>query len=154
MVGKRLRLLRTERNITQEQLGKILGVGKTAISQYENSVRRPDAVMIRHMAEFFNVSTDYLLGLENHNGDNHEKAGKLPTEARLFLKDFEEFILTRYCGNNGGSALPHEDPELTEFMEEFNRRDDLRLLFKQLKTLPPEAVRQITSLVQMIKENH
>ncbi len=63
MVGKRLRLLRVEKDLTQEELGKILGVGKTTISQYENETRKPDAEMLRRIARFFNVSVDYLLGL-------------------------------------------------------------------------------------------
>jgi len=51
MVGKRLRLLRVEKDLTQEELGKILGVGKTTISQYENETRKPDAEMLKFFSE-------------------------------------------------------------------------------------------------------
>lgn len=58
---KRLRSLRLERGLTQEELGRAVGVGKTTISQYENGVRTPDAEMLDRLASFFDVSVDYLL---------------------------------------------------------------------------------------------
>jgi transcriptional regulator with XRE-family HTH domain len=155
MMGERLRLLRTERDITQEQLGKSLGIGKTAISQYENGVRRPDADMLRRMAEFFCVSTDYLLGLDQKIRDSlflEDKAlYDLPAEVRQFLKDFQEFICKRYGKKKGKNSFPDDDSGLSEFVEEFNRREDLRLLFQQVKSLSPEAVRRIASLAEMMK---
>ncbi len=58
---ERLRALRNERGITQEELGRVVGVGKTTISQYENGVRTPDAEMLGKLASYFGVSIDYLL---------------------------------------------------------------------------------------------
>lgn len=106
MVGKRLRLLRTERELTQEELGKVLGVGKTTISQYESEVRKPDADMLKRIAQFFDVSVDYLLGLTEekrpvkvetlaaHRTDDPLK--ELPEEARRSLEEFKEYILRKY----------------------------------------------------------
>lgn len=106
MVGKRLRLLRTERKLTQEELGKVLGVGKTTISQYESEVRKPDADMLKRIAQFFDVSVDYLLGLTEekrpvkvetlaaHRTDDPLK--ELPEEARRSLEEFKEYILRKY----------------------------------------------------------
>lgn len=62
MLGKRLRLLRTNCDITQEELGKILGVRKATISQYESGTRKPDANMLRRIADYFGTSIDYLVG--------------------------------------------------------------------------------------------
>ncbi|MBS3938492.1 MAG: helix-turn-helix domain-containing protein [Peptococcaceae bacterium] len=61
-IGNHIRLLRTERNKTQEELGKALGVGNTTISQYESGARKPDADTILRLADYFRVSTDCLLG--------------------------------------------------------------------------------------------
>lgn len=106
MIGKRLRLLRVEKELTQEELGKILGVGKTTISQYESETRKPDADMLRRIAEFFDVSVDYLLGLTDikkpydngtlaaHRTDDPLK--ELPEEARRSLEEFQEYILRKY----------------------------------------------------------
>jgi len=62
MFGERIRLLRTQKEMTQEELGKFLGVGKTTISQYESETRTPDAGMLTRIATFFGVSVDYVLG--------------------------------------------------------------------------------------------
>ncbi len=58
----RLRELRTSRNITQDELGNMLGVQKAAICKYETGrVALPNAMLVR-LAEFFSVSADYILG--------------------------------------------------------------------------------------------
>lgn len=62
MLGKRLKILRSEKKITQEELGKVVNVTKVSISGYENGNRTPDTETLQKLADFFNVSTDYLLG--------------------------------------------------------------------------------------------
>ncbi len=60
--GSRLRQLRIEKQMTQEELGKILGKSKNNISQYETNKRQADDETKKQLAYFFNVSIDYLLG--------------------------------------------------------------------------------------------
>ena len=60
--GKILQELRKERYLTGEELGKILNVTKVAISNWENGNRMPDNLTISHIADYFEVSVDYLLG--------------------------------------------------------------------------------------------
>jgi transcriptional regulator with XRE-family HTH domain len=60
--SKRLLKLRKEKHMTQEQVGQIIGVRKTAISRYENG-READYDTLVKIAQYFDVSTDYLLGL-------------------------------------------------------------------------------------------
>ena len=62
MIGARLKNLRQKKGITQNELGAILGVGKTTISQYESETRSPDTNMLQRIADFFDVTSDYLLG--------------------------------------------------------------------------------------------
>lgn len=62
MFGKRLKLLRTNLNLTQNQLGKDLNLSQRAISSYENGLRFPDEQILNLIADYFNVSVDYLLG--------------------------------------------------------------------------------------------
>lgn len=61
-LSDRLRKLRQEKKLTQEQLGKILGIGKSTISMYENNNSTPDDELKKKITEFFNVSLDYLMG--------------------------------------------------------------------------------------------
>lgn len=60
-VGKRLRALREERKITQEDLGKILGTSHVTIGRYENGERIPKLDILIELANYFDVSLDYLL---------------------------------------------------------------------------------------------
>lgn len=59
---ERLRQLRKERGITLERLAEILKTTKSTLSRYENGVREPTIKFIQQLADFFEVSTDYLLG--------------------------------------------------------------------------------------------
>ncbi len=62
MIGKRIFELRTECKISQLALAKIIGVSQKAIDYWERGVNEPKASYIILLADFFNVSADYLLG--------------------------------------------------------------------------------------------
>ena len=62
MRGDRLKKLRQEKKLTQEQLGKIIHVSKVSISGYESGDRTPDTENLSRLANYFEVTTDYLLG--------------------------------------------------------------------------------------------
>ena len=59
-----LRLLRETLGISQTELGKKIGVARSTICQYESGRREPDNETLQRLADFFNVSVDYLLGRE------------------------------------------------------------------------------------------
>ncbi len=58
----RLRMLRKSRKVSQTRLAKVLGYGYTAIANYESGRNEPSLGDLRRIADFFDVSTDYLLG--------------------------------------------------------------------------------------------
>lgn len=61
-LGQRLRTLRLEKNLRQEDLARELGISKSAIGMYERGEREPPLILLREIANFFSVSADYLLG--------------------------------------------------------------------------------------------
>lgn len=61
-ISKRLFELRTERNITKKSLGKAIGVSDVAIGYWESGRSEPNASNIVALADYFDVTTDYLLG--------------------------------------------------------------------------------------------
>ena len=63
MLGKKIRELREQNDITQQDLAKYLKVAKSTLSQYETSSRIPNDDIKKAIAKKFNVSVDYLLGL-------------------------------------------------------------------------------------------
>ena len=61
----RLKELRQEKGIGQIELAKNLEVSKGIISLWENGQREPNMYSLIKLAKFFNVTIDYLVGLEN-----------------------------------------------------------------------------------------
>ena len=59
--GARLKDLRLRAKLTQQQLGDIVHVSKVSISGYERGERSPDTETLRNLANYFEVSVDYLL---------------------------------------------------------------------------------------------
>jgi len=62
---ERLRELRKEKELSQQQLSEVFNVSKMTISAWETSKQEPSIELILSIATFFNVSTDYLLGNED-----------------------------------------------------------------------------------------
>lgn len=62
--GEKLKELRKDKNIGQIALAKELGVGKSVISLWENNLCEPTLSKLIAIAQFFEVSIDYLAGIE------------------------------------------------------------------------------------------
>lgn len=67
MLNEQIKKLRTACGITQVELAKSLGVTKQSVSNWENDNIQPSIDMLIRLAEFFQVSTDYMLGLDTKN---------------------------------------------------------------------------------------
>lgn len=59
---ERLKLLRAEKSLTQQQLCELFSVSQPTYSQYENGNVDPPLALIINLSIFYDVSTDYLLG--------------------------------------------------------------------------------------------
>ena len=62
--GERLRMLRSEKNIGQNELARVLELSNASISYWETGKQSPTADAIFKIAKFFDVSADYLIGLK------------------------------------------------------------------------------------------
>jgi len=62
---KIIKELRRRSNVTQDKLAEILGVGRSTVSMWEIDASQPDQELINKLADYFNVTTDYLLGRAN-----------------------------------------------------------------------------------------
>ncbi len=60
--SERLKELREEKNLTQMQVSKGTGLSQNAIALWENGKRVPNANAVVALADFFEVTADYLLG--------------------------------------------------------------------------------------------
>ncbi|OPH54979.1 hypothetical protein BC351_30120 [Paenibacillus ferrarius] len=62
MFGTRLRSLRKKTGLTMKELGSKFNLAESTISGYENGARKPDIEIMEKIADYFEVSVDYLLG--------------------------------------------------------------------------------------------
>ena len=66
--SEKLAELRKEKGLSQVGLAQKLGVDPSTIAKYETGDRLPDIFMLLKIADCFDVSTDFLLGLEDEGG--------------------------------------------------------------------------------------
>lgn len=65
-LGKRLKNLRKSYELTQEKLADALGISRVNYTRYETDKARPDYETLILLADFFDVTTDYLLGRKEY----------------------------------------------------------------------------------------
>lgn len=70
MLNENIKSLRLSYNLSQVELASALGVSKQCISNWENDYIQPSVEMLIKIAKYFNVTTDYLLGLTGDNTVN------------------------------------------------------------------------------------
>lgn len=102
-IGKRIAILRKQKKISQTDLAKALNVAPSTIGMWETDQRALKDESLKQLADFFDVSTDYLLG----RTDDKEKSPTLVaahldddlTEEQLDeVKNFIDFIKQRDHG--------------------------------------------------------
>ena len=81
-LGEKIKYLRKQKKITQEELAKTIGAVRGTLANWEIDVASPDKEMLIKIADFFKVTTDYLLGREEKSIDYS------PLEK--FIKDFQK----------------------------------------------------------------
>lgn len=100
--GERLRELREEKGMTQEDLGKLLGVSGRQAGNYESNKQflRDEESFLR-IIKYFDVSADYLFGLSNERNYNEifadlEHYKDMPPKAKLEVKDYIKYLISKY----------------------------------------------------------
>ena len=104
-------------------MSNYLNVSRSTIAEYENGKRKPEYETLQKLANYFNVSLDYLLG----SSDERSSADKIK------------------------NAIS-DDKELQETWEQISQRENLQLLFKQTKDLDDDAIKQIIRIIKAIED--
>lgn len=108
-LGYRIKYLRERNNISQIEFAKKIGVSNTVLSRYESGDRKPDYDTLQLIADFFDVSTDYLLGRTDTASLTHQEKDE---------QEFQAFI---------------NDPELGVWYKELPKSDEEEL--RKLRTI-------------------
>lgn len=86
----RLKLLREEKGLIQKDIAKLLNVSIPAINQYENGKRDMSTETVIKLAEYFDVSTDYLLGKSDIRNPEELKNIKFANADGLDIEGLDE----------------------------------------------------------------
>lgn len=83
VLGDRIKELRKKKNLTMKQLGEKLNLAESTISLYESNKREPDSITIAKLAMLFDVSVDYLLGVDEFINEFGEEQFNRQTKMRI-----------------------------------------------------------------------
>lgn len=147
MIGKKITELRHARGLTQQNVADGIGVSRATYAHYEIDRREPDNNTLIKIAGFFNVSTDYLLGLTNLPRPYELKADS--PAYKLALETVEGVKKEGLTLN----AIARENPELAEFMENIGivqTKAKINLIEKSGLSL--NTLEKVVALVKQIKK--
>jgi transcriptional regulator with XRE-family HTH domain len=128
--SERLKILRQEKGLSQNGLSVKLNMPRTTLSSWEAGSRTPDLATIQLLADFFNISIDYLVGRIDVRNPLH--TDNITNNIFMMLKD---------------------DPELSDFIEKLFNRHDLQLISKQIKDLPESSIIRLIRVLRAIEVN-
>lgn len=96
--GDILKKLRTEKGLSQKELTDRLTINRSTYARYETSSTQPDFETLSKLADFYDVSVDYLLGRTDNKNALHTQAGISDDDYNnlsAYQKEVIDFFLTR-----------------------------------------------------------
>ncbi|EIS9525392.1 TPA: helix-turn-helix domain-containing protein [Clostridioides difficile] len=90
MLGEKIKSLRLEKNMTQEEFAESLCISRPALSLYESNKRKPDFEVLKKIAEYFNVSIDFLL--DNNIKDKNNYTNKNNSSSKIGSNEIDEEV--------------------------------------------------------------
>lgn len=137
--SSRLKFLRTENNITQNKLANILGYSRSTIAKYESGKMIPSGNFLIEMADYFRVSTDYLLGRTN------------------LREGFDEYLFNRipdvllFISPANGKIIDHSSSAIDFYG--YEREELLNMTVYDLNTLPNNKIDKLMKKTKQTKQN-
>ncbi|PCK22749.1 transcriptional regulator [Bacillus pumilus] len=119
-LGERIRALREAEKLTQKALADKLKIPHQNLSNYERGFRNPDYETLIKIADFFEVTTDYLLTGKELNSSNKPYKGDLMDQALKTLESPETFIAA-----SDGKITPEMQEYVLEYiLEELKKKKE------------------------------
>lgn len=120
VTGSRIKKLRYEKDISQKELSKALGILNTTLSQYETGKRAPSDDIKMDIADYFDVSVDYLIGRDAGGTD------KRPHNKRRLMSALD-IVLERHGITGADEDLAEDDLEwLVELIDKAIEFSEIR----------------------------
>lgn len=100
MFSQKLKFLRKQHGITQQQLAKALDIGTSTIGMYESNIRKPSYKVLKKISNYFNVSVDYLVNESDEDTFNLdfyiEHIQELSQKEREQVLDYIDYIKSKH----------------------------------------------------------
>ncbi|WP_018132709.1 helix-turn-helix domain-containing protein [Effusibacillus pohliae] len=126
-LGERLKYVREKRNMSQLRVAQAIGISNVQLSRYEADERKPDPETLKKLAEFYETTTDYLLGLTDEpNTDNN---------ALVFGQAFDLTL------------------EEQKVLQEMREHPKFAVFFHDLASAPEDKIRKLIKMWAIIKED-
>ncbi len=149
-IGENIKRLRTEKNITQEQLSVAMSVTCAAVSKWERGETFPDITLLQPLAYFFEVTLDELMGYDREKVqaqiddiiDSYKKHwGNDKAREEIIVKAYRDYpndyrIMHYYMWNVGGDLADNDPEVLIAHKDEF-----LAICEKLLESCTEENIR-------------
>ncbi len=90
----RIRDLREDKDLKQSELGALLGVSQKTISDYEIEKTEPTKEIWIKLSEYFNVTTDYIMGKSNNSQNNEFTKGLTEKEINE-LENYKQYLIIK-----------------------------------------------------------
>jgi transcriptional regulator with XRE-family HTH domain len=93
VIGKRLREARERKDLKQTEVNKKTGINNKTLSGYENGVSEPDSETLKTLSELYEVSIDWLMGIDNPFPNDKRKSDvwdeylRLPQSKKKLIDD-------------------------------------------------------------------
>ena len=87
----RIRDLREDMDLRQSDLAKATGIDQRTISNYETGKTAPDAESLIVLADFFDVTIDYLVRRTNYNFSSQQKKLKIIEQTQKLLEELKKY---------------------------------------------------------------
>lgn len=95
-LGQRLKEIRKKQNLSREHLASLLGLSYWALAKYENDEREPDYQTLIRLADYFQVTIDYLFGRTLPPVSNYIiDLSDLPGEIREDIRSYAEYKIAK-----------------------------------------------------------
>ena len=121
--GTRIREMRNNKGISLRKASEEIGISYSYLSELENNKKKPSSEIINKISDYYQTSADYILCRSDLRSNPSER-----------IKEALE-----------------SDPELLSFWEDIEGRSSLKLLFKQTRDLPDEAIQDVINIIKRIE---
>lgn len=137
-IGHKIRTLRKQRGITQEQLAEAIGISFQAVSKWENNLALPDITLAPALASYFGVSMDELF--DYNLRETEEKVEAIVDDAYAYRTDDPQ--KSRAILEEGLKAYPDNDVLLNNLLYVMDYEKD-----------PDEVIRTATKLIDLTTQD-